>query len=284
MESHDEERLMYKNENFGNSSTGPPPYSTRALSTALKRMEEAAAFWSMIPAPKMLWQFGELGYDTSINFCSSNGTINKDCRLDPKPIKWSYLSNSSRKALYDTYSKLLTLRKVPNFVSTFTSNAIGYNLAGAWKWLQVTTDSLKICVIGNFDVNSQTGNVTFQTAGTWYTYVAGGTQFPATINATGASQSILLAPGEYYVFLNRDVSALLPATYTFIGNGNWNLASNWSGSVVPPPVLPNGSEIIINPSVGGTCVLNVAQSVSPGGKLTVMPNKSFIIQNNLQLK
>ncbi len=42
----------------------------------------AAAFWAMTPAPKMMWQFGELGYDYSINTCE-NGTINK--RLQNKP-------------------------------------------------------------------------------------------------------------------------------------------------------------------------------------------------------
>jgi hypothetical protein len=285
MESHDEERLMYKNEQFGNSAGGAPPYSTKSVSTALKRMAEAAAFWAMTPAPKMLWQFGELGYDSTINLCE-NGTISTDCRTSPKPIKWSYLTVANRKALYDTYSKLFTLRKVPNFESTFTSSSIGYNLGGAFKWLQVTTDSLKICVIGNFDVVTQTGSVTFQNAGAWYPYVKGGTQFDAnpSITATGGSQSFTLAAGEYYVFLNRDVSALLPAVYTFTGNGNWNVAANWAGGLIPPAVLPNGGEIIINPIAGGSSVLNVPLTVNQGGKLTVVAGKNLIVQGNLQLK
>ncbi|MEI9909455.1 MAG: hypothetical protein WDO71_07195 [Bacteroidota bacterium] len=78
MESHDEERLMYKNLNFGNSSGS---YNTRDLNTALKRMELNAAFFLTIPGPKMIWQFGELGYDFSINRCA-DGTINNNCRLE----------------------------------------------------------------------------------------------------------------------------------------------------------------------------------------------------------
>ena len=48
-----------------------------------------AAFLTMIPGPKMIWQMGELGYDYSINTCT-NLTINNNCRLDEKPIRWDY--------------------------------------------------------------------------------------------------------------------------------------------------------------------------------------------------
>jgi hypothetical protein len=48
-ESHDEERLMYKNLQFGNSNSS---YSAKDLNTALKRNEMAAAFWSLIPGIK----------------------------------------------------------------------------------------------------------------------------------------------------------------------------------------------------------------------------------------
>ncbi|MEK7253233.1 MAG: alpha-amylase family glycosyl hydrolase, partial [Bacteroidota bacterium] len=86
MESHDEERLMYKNLQFGNASGG---YSTKILATALDRMELANVFFYALPGAKMIWQFGEVGYDFSINRCV-NGTINNNCRLDPKPIRWDY--------------------------------------------------------------------------------------------------------------------------------------------------------------------------------------------------
>ncbi len=289
MESHDEERLMYRNLIYGNSSAGFPPYSTKSLPTALKRMAMAASFWAMTPAPKMMWQFGELGYDSTINLCE-NGTVNTkddaiegDCRTSPKPIKWNYLTVANRKALYDVYSKLLTLRKVPSYLPAFTTNSIGYSLGGAFKWLQVTTNELKICVIGNFDVVTQTGSVTFQNSGTWYPYIKGGTKYDVTSThtATGAPQSFTLDAGEYYVFLDRDPTSLLPVTYTFIGNGNWNVASNWNGNAIPPPSLPPGSDIIIAPAANGSCILNVQQNILPGAKITVQEGKSFVIQGNL---
>src|SRR5437762_12483696 len=74
-ESHDEERLMYKNEKYGASSGS---YNVQDVATGLSRNAMAAAFWAMQPGPKMLWEFGELGYDSSINLCS-DGTTNNNC-------------------------------------------------------------------------------------------------------------------------------------------------------------------------------------------------------------
>ena len=64
MESHDEERLMYKNLTFGYAAGG---YSTKDKNTALSRVEAAASMFLTVPGPKMIWQFGELGYDVSID-------------------------------------------------------------------------------------------------------------------------------------------------------------------------------------------------------------------------
>jgi hypothetical protein len=227
MESHDEERLMYKNLNFGNSTN--PSHNTKDLNTALKRDEMAASFWAMIPAPKMLWQFQELGYDYSINTCT-NGTVNNACRLDPKPIRWDYLNIPNRKALYDVYAKLFKLRNTPNFLPTFITDNISYSLGGAFKTLQVSSDSLKITVIGNFDVNATTGSVTFQNSGTWYNYLNGGTR-----TASGTSESITLQPGEYYVYTNRDVNNLTP---TPVRNAD-NIITNMRASIYPNPVSSN---------------------------------------------
>ena len=56
MESHDQERQMFKNESYGNING---TYSVKDLATGLKRQEAAAAYFLSIPGPKMLWQFGE---------------------------------------------------------------------------------------------------------------------------------------------------------------------------------------------------------------------------------
>jgi hypothetical protein len=61
----------------------------------------------------------------------------------------------------------------------------------------------KVMVMGNFDVVSQTGSVTFPTSGAWYDYLNG-----STMAATGNAQSFTLAPGEYHVYTR--INAALP--------------------------------------------------------------------------
>lgn len=224
MESHDEERLTYKSINFGNSNN--PSHNIKDLNTALKRDEMSASFWAMIPSSKMLWQFQEVGYDYSINYCE-NGTINNNCRTNPKPIRWDYLANANRKALFDVYAKLFKLRNTPNYISTFTTGTVTQNLAGAFKTLQVGSDSLKITVIGNFDVVPVTGSVTFQNSGTWYNYLTNGMR-----TATGTAESITLQPGEYYVYTNRDVNNSVATPIRSVNNAVTAMRIN----IYPNPV------------------------------------------------
>jgi hypothetical protein len=208
MESHDEERMMYKNLQFGNSSGS---YSTKDLTTALKRMEECATFFLAAPGPKLVWQFGELGYDYSINYCT-DGTINTACRLDKKPIRWDYKSVTGRQRLYDIYSAMNKLRFHPWYRDVFIANNVNIqrSMGSAVKTLVVrsATDSSMLCVVGNFDVNAQTISFTFPAGGTWYDYLNG-----STYTATGGAQSISLQPGEYHVLLNRNlVNAVVTGT------------------------------------------------------------------------
>ncbi len=70
-------------------------------------------------------------------------------------------------------------------------------------------------------------------------------------------------------------------TYSFTGSGNWNNPANWSGGTMPPAVLPSGSEIIINPSGTGECILNVQQTISPNCKFSVAPGKKLLLPQNL---
>ena len=199
-ESHDEERLMWKNEQYGNSSGS---YSVKDTATGLKRNAMAAAFWAMIPGPKMLWQFGELGYDYSINTCADGVTINNNCRLDMKPIRWNYLQDVNRKNLHDVYGALLRLRTTPAYLSTFTTGTVNYNLSGALKWLNVSDGNLKVVVVGNFDVVNQTGTITLPASGTWYSYLS-----DTTLTAGSTSYNITLKPGEYYVLTSINLRNL----------------------------------------------------------------------------
>jgi len=241
MESHDEERLMYKNLQFGNSSGA---YNIKEVNTALKRIEMCGAFLFTIPGPKMFWEFGELGYDYSINTCT-NGSVNDSCRLTPKPIHWDYLQNIQRLRVHDVFGALIKLRFNDWYKDVFTTTQITQNLSNGFKWLQVNTDSSKICVVGNFDVIAQTATVTFQQAGTWYDYLDG-----TTVNATGSAQSITLQPGEYHVYLNRNLVSNITTPVTSINDpGN-----NFLIKVRPNPVQQNAAIDLTVPETGNVQV------------------------------
>ena len=194
MESHDEERLMFKNKSFGNSSGG---YSVKNEATALDRQELAGAFYFTIPGPKMIWQFGELGYDISID---QNG------RTGNKPILWNYFTESDRKDLYDTWSKLIKFKKQEPIFKTnnFTLDVANTN---GLKKIQLTDDTANptikhINIIGNFGVTTQSINPDFQESGTWYDFLNDN----AVTNVTSTNATISLQPGEFKVFTTSQVT------------------------------------------------------------------------------
>ena len=245
MESHDEERMMYKNLQFGNSSG---TYNIRDLNTALKRIEMCAGFFLTAPGPKMIWEFGELGYDFSINRCL-DGSINNNCRLDNKPIRWDYKNVIQRKRLYDIFTSLNKLRFHSWYKDVFIANNINLtrNLSGAFKTLTIrsATDSSMLCVIGNFDVTSQAGSFTFPSGGTWYDYLNGN-----TITATGSAQSITLQPGEFHVYLNRNLTnAVITPVSGLNGSGNELMAT-----VFPNPATTNSFLDVYTPQNGNVVV------------------------------
>ncbi len=200
MESHDEERLMYKNLQHGNSATG---YNIKTLTTALKRMEAASVLFYTIPGPKMLWQFGELGFEYSINRCE-NGTISNDCRLSIKPAVWQYLNETPRKQLYKHTASLIKLKTGANVfqdgVATFASdNLIKAAVIKNKNYTTTPTDSLEMSavVVANFDVSTKTYSLSFPHTGTWYEYYSA-----TSLEVTGATSSISLLAGEYKLFTN----------------------------------------------------------------------------------
>ena len=64
--------------------------------------------------------------------------------------------------------------------------------------MELTSDSLSVTAMGNFDVVSTTGNLSFPSAGSWYNYLTG-----ETYTATGNQESFTLSPGEYRVYVNK---------------------------------------------------------------------------------
>ena len=195
MESHDEERLMYRNEMYGNASGS---YDVKDIPTGLKRMEAAGAFFFTVPGPKMIWMFGELGYDYSINYCS-DGSINNSCRVDPKPIRWDYWYDQNRQHLFYVWSSLIHLRKK---YPVFNTTDFTMNVGGLLKAIHLNDTSMDVTILGNFDVTS--GNITpnFQKTGKWYDYFSGD-----SLDVTNVTDPITLQPGEFRLYTSKRLTA-----------------------------------------------------------------------------
>ncbi|SDC85244.1 DUF4961 domain-containing protein [Niabella drilacis] len=181
MESHDEERMMFKNTSYGN---GSGTYNIKDLTTALKRQELCAAFLFSIPGPKMLWQFGELGYDISID---QNG------RTGAKPVLWQYNTQPARLALKSRFASMIQLKKNN---PVFNTTDYTYNFAGPVKYIKLQDGTNTVVVVGNFDVTPQTATLDMGSSGTWYDAASGGQSFPVA----GSNYNLVLTPGEYHIF------------------------------------------------------------------------------------
>lgn len=187
MESHDEERAAYKQTAYGNDE-----YNLKTnLSTRMKQLEVNSALCFTIPGPKMIWQFGELGYDISIE---AGGRTGK------KPIKWEYLDKPERKQLHDTYSKLISLR-TQEYSDLFTSSATTLEWdvenwgTGRYVSLRGITGE-GLVAVGNFTNQEIECNVNFQSTGTWSNYISEG----ETLEVTSETQKVKVPAHSYCIY------------------------------------------------------------------------------------
>lgn len=98
LESHDEQRLAYKQKMWG--VTGVKGNHK----VSMQRLGSAFAQLVMAPGAHMIWQFSELGNDqNSKNTDGGNNT-------DPKIVNWGLLDNDDNKGLYQNYCELIAVR------------------------------------------------------------------------------------------------------------------------------------------------------------------------------
>ena len=192
MESHDEERLMYKNKTNGNTAPG---YNIKDLNVGLSRIELVSTFFYLIPGPKMIWEFGELGYDYSINYCAADGTNNSNCRLDPKPIRWDYKNIFLRQRIFDVDRALIQLREQPSF----KEGELEISLVNQFeKKLRFRHADMDIVAAGNFHVGNRDIAPVFTKTGWWYDYMNDDSLLVSDVNMI-----IPYTPGEYHVYTTK---------------------------------------------------------------------------------
>lgn len=139
MESHDEERVAFKQIKYGVDIV------RESKTTSYDRLIASAAFLLLDRGPKMIWQFGELAYDISID---NNGRTGK------KPSYINKRNEIERSRLYDAYCKIINFRKSnPEFFMSQTPFKWYVN-ANDWNELRsikIQSGNKYLYVLGNFD-------------------------------------------------------------------------------------------------------------------------------------
>jgi 1,4-alpha-glucan branching enzyme len=202
-ESHDEERLMYKNLQFGNSTQAG--HNVKNLTVALSRMSAIGAVSLLVPGPKMIWHFGDLGMEQSLNTCTDGTTDN--CRLDTKPQpQWTnnWLADAQRKKIYDDWSRMNDIKQSnevfrgSSSISPLSTNILVQRI---YIWNETLPGIKNVVILANFDVTTQNVTSDFPYTGTWHNLMDN-----STLSVSSLGQAVTLAPGEFKIFGNQQAT------------------------------------------------------------------------------
>lgn len=186
MESHDEERTAFKQIAYGE---GPLKSD---INVRMKQLAANASFFFTAPGPKMVWQFGEMGYDVSIE---------EGGRTGRKPLHWEYLDNEARKGLCNTYAKLLKLRRehseLFNPGSTFSWLVKTANWTGGRFLTLAATNGKRLVVVGNFTAKPIEAITSFPVTGVWTNYLDG-----TKLHVTSIPTGLTIPAHECRVYIN----------------------------------------------------------------------------------
>ncbi len=205
----------------------------------------------------MIWQFGEIGYDISIDY---------DGRTSPKPLRWYYLEDYRRKYLYDFYSSLIKLKQSQDIFHTadFTMN-----VASAVKSISLSSPEMNMVVYGNFDFRTNQGVPGFQHLGTWYEYFTGDTIVVTDLNA-----DMPLEHGEYKLYTD------VPLPKPQIGTGTPESPAMNSSSF---EVYPNPSDhFFLNFNLNQSARVRIEVFDISGRKVRVLAD-SYMLKGNHNL-
>lgn len=208
-ESHDKDRMVYEAKTYGNSG-GTTPANNET--TAIMRMSAIGAMSLLVPGPKMIWHFAELGHDDSIYTCNDgsvnteNDAANGDCKLSTKPQpQWveNWVDDATRSVVFDNYKRLISLKKLePVFDGGVTISPDGGNNVKQRMYIYddniPTTELRNVVVLANFSVANTTITGDFPFTGTWYNLMD---HTPLTVDAT--DMQIAIPSGEFRIYGNQ---------------------------------------------------------------------------------
>lgn len=189
MESHDEQRLAYKQDTYGAAGV------KGNVEMSMRRLGSTAAQMLMAPGAHMIWQFSELGnYDNTKNSNGGNNT-------DPKPVRWNLLDNEYRHGLYDSYRALIGIRN--GNPEMFAEAAFYDGTCGSGDWysgrlLTSRNGDKELFTVVNPKVDEElTMRVEFTGGESDYKVLAKSYATEPTYSVT--SKTVTLAPGAFVV-------------------------------------------------------------------------------------
>jgi glycosidase len=215
-ESHDKERLMYTAMTSGNGGGTAPVFGN--LNNALNRMSAIGAASLLVPGPKMIWHFADLGMGDSIYTCS-NGSINTEtdptpgnCKLDTKPQpQWvnNWLGNANRNKIYNDWSKMITLKvSEPVFEGDYSISPDANNVKQRiyiYDNALPATSLKNVVVLCNFSVADISIVPGFPYAGTWYNLMD---NTPLVITSATLNTPIAIPSGQFKIYGNAIAPSL----------------------------------------------------------------------------
>lgn len=263
-ESHDEERLGYEVTQFFNGDS--------TLENIVNRLKIAAGFNFLLPGPRMLWQFQELGYDVSINF---NG------RTGEKPVRWEYFDDAKRKELYTLVARILKIRNRHNIYATtpdYGNIGLGVGNITTPRVMRfssgVGVSAKHVIVVANLDPNAGHDVVpNFDVAGTWYRYNGAISVDGTSYTVSNTDGTYFLQPSEMLIFTNFQVDVCTDVRVT----ANAGLHSLRDAI----ECASDGDEVMIEfPTYNQTITLNSPIDIDKNITITGFPSKNVTISGS----
>ena len=230
-ESHDEQRMGFKCESYGNGDV-PTDELTR-----YRRLGTLAAQMLLTPGPKMVWQFGELG--------DSQDAKNKDGgnNTDPKIVDWRWLDDPYKHYLMETYSALINLRMDnPELVAkgaSFSTQSLALKF-DRQRWMILKSGNKEVVAFIN---PSLTQEMTVSVTSSILTsanakLVWASPEFTPELTGNGTSLSVKVPAGCFAVFATNTIAsvsqpgAVSSDVRVYGGNGCIRIEGEYSNVVV----------------------------------------------------
>lgn len=198
-ESHDEERMGYKQGKWGASSD-----IKNNLGIKLRRLGSVAAQMLMTPGSHMIWQFAELGADESTkNADGGNNT-------DPKKVLWSRLNDDKYVALHDTYKKLLWTRlNNPTLFNKDAKVTVSLNTWATGRFVRLQNGDSELLLLVNplekeLEVTASASKLNEAN----YQLMAASPGFTPEIKSEGNNISCKLPGGAFVVIATSNAAAI----------------------------------------------------------------------------